>query len=80
MSIDELAPPDATWTNKSDPRRCWMCDAYSFKVYSGEDSTSGKCFRDFRENRKVWYVDGLMTCPGFRPERNTEDDRRVTHP
>ena len=68
----DLAPPDATWTTKDDPRRCWMCGAYSFKVFCGVDSTSGKCFRDRNDTRKVYYVDGLMTCPGFRPEQNSE--------
>lgn len=65
MNISNLAPPNATWTNKDNPRRCWMCKYYSFKVYGGDNDTSGKCFRDHKKDSKVWYVDGLMTCPDF---------------
>lgn len=60
-----LAPSDAQMTTKDNPRRCWECGYYSFKVYAGEDDSSGKCFRDFKTASKVYWVEGLMTCPGF---------------
>jgi len=52
-------------TTKDDPARCWRCAYYSFKTYGDIDSTTGKCFRDHIAQKKVWYVDGLMTCPSF---------------
>lgn len=76
MSIEDLAPPDFLWTNKDDPRRCWNCQFYSFKCYGGPDSTSGKCFRDHNKIEKVWYVDGLMTCPGFIEDKDETYDPR----
>jgi hypothetical protein len=80
VSIEDLAPPDFKWTTKDDPKRCWMCGYYSFKTYGGDDSTSGKCFRDHKSSGKVWYVDGLMTCPGFIPDETaTYDPRSAIH-
>jgi hypothetical protein len=72
-----FAPPEANWTTKDDLRRCWNCDFYSFKVYGGEDSTQGKCFRDRDKSRKVWWVDGLMTCPSWKPDRTVTDEQLV---
>jgi len=63
-----LPPPDAVTTDASNPKRCWNCDCYSFKVYGSQDNTQGKCFRDFHQNRELHWVDGLMTCPGWRPD------------
>jgi len=78
MSIFDAAPPDAKLTTKDDPHRCWMCGYYSFKTFSGEDETTGKCFRDHKKEGAVWYVDGLMTCPGWIPDTNgTYDPREV---
>lgn len=68
--MSDLAPPDARMTTADDPCRCWECGYYSFKTFAGPDDSSGKCFRDRDANGKVWYVDGLMTCPGFIPERS----------
>lgn len=62
-------PSDAILTTADDPRRCWNCGYYSFKIYGGNDvDTSGKCFVDFADNRKMRYVHGLMTCPKFQPD------------
>lgn len=68
-----LAPPEAT--EGAGIEVCWNCDCYSFKVYGG-DWSSGKCFRDYAEMKKVWYVYGDMTCPGWKPDRTvgTDDD------
>ena len=68
--MNDLAPDDATMTDPSNPRRCWECGYYSFKVYGDQDNTSGKCFRDHKTLHKVYWVDGLMTCPGFIEERS----------
>ncbi len=66
--ISDLAPPDATLTTASDPNRCWECAFYSFKVFCNENESKGKCFRDFKDQHKVWWVDGLNTCPGFNKD------------
>lgn len=68
MNVSDLAPPDATMTTATDPRRCWECAFYSFKVFANEDDTQGKCFRDRDSKNKVWWVDGLNTCPGFKKD------------
>ena len=60
------APPDALMTTLDDPRRCWGCAFYSFKTYTNQAETQGKCFRDFDATRHYWWVDGLMTCPRFQ--------------
>lgn len=70
IPIAQDAPPEAVVTDANNPRRCWNCDCYSFKVYANDDETQGKCFRDTKATGKVWWVDGLMTCPGFIPEAN----------
>lgn len=77
----DLAPPDAVMTDASNPRRCWNCDCYSFKVYGGEDNTQGKCFRDYGATNHYWYADGLMTCPGFKPDAEMREKAlRVAYP
>lgn len=65
LADDDLAPPNATMTDRNNPRRCWNCGYYSFKVYGGEDDTEGKCFRDRGTSKTFWWVNGLMTCPSF---------------
>lgn len=78
MNISDLAPPNATMTHADDPHRCWRCGYYSFKTYAGEDDTTGKCFRDHKKDRTVWFVDGLMTCPGWIEDKyGTYDPREV---
>jgi hypothetical protein len=66
----DLAPDDAVMTTNANPHRCWNCAYYSFKMYGGDDdATQGKCFRDRRETGgSVYWVDGLMTCPAFKPD------------
>lgn len=67
-----LAPPDATLAGAHgtlSTSRCWNCAYYSFKVYGGDDSTQGKCFRD---SGRTWWVDGLMICPSYKPDEDLE--------
>ena len=68
-----LPPADATMTTADDLKRCWNCDCYSFKVFGGVDSTQGKCFRDFDKDRTLHWVDGLMTCPQWKPDCTVQD-------
>jgi hypothetical protein len=68
--VSDLAPADAKWAPLPTQRRCWNCLYYSFKVYGGEDSSSGKCFRDHEKARKVYYVDGNMVCSGFKLDKD----------
>lgn len=75
--MDELAPQDAYLTSAANPHRCWRCEYYSFKTFAGEDDTTGKCFRDYEKTRHIYYVNGIMTCPGFREDtEGTYDPRR----
>lgn len=61
-----MPPTNATWPTLPTKERCWNCQYYSFKTYGGEDSSSGKCFRDHASDHVVYYVDGNQVCPSFK--------------
>lgn len=65
-----LAPDAATMTTRDDPRRCWECAFYNFKVYGGENNSEGKCFGYRETNHRIYWVDGLMTCSRFKQNIN----------
>lgn len=72
VTFDGSTPPNAAMTGKDNQQRCWNCAYYSFKVWRGDDDTEGKCFRDRDACGRVWWVDGLMTCPSFKKDIITD--------
>lgn len=76
-AIPPRAPADAVMTDSANQRRCYTCDAYSWKVWGGsKDETQGKCFRDHAATGVIHWVDVLMTCSAWRPDLPTREKER----